>query len=299
MGVDLGGFHVAVAEEFLDGADIVAVFDEVGREGVAKGVAAYPFGDAGFEDGLVDGALEDRFVHMVAALGAGLGVAPAALLREHPLPGPFGSAVGVFKEEGFGEGNPAESVGEIAVMDLLDGPEMFAERRLEGFGEHRRSILRAFSAADHDLVTIEIDVLNAEVQAFTEAETGAVHELRGEPRIGFEMGQHRADFVAAHHDRQPDRFLRADDAPEIAYRATEDGAIEEEQGRERLVLGRSAHVLLDREPREEGIDRAFGHDGRHPLGMERQEAPDPMDIRLFGAGTVMVGIEGFFQLGDR
>lgn len=39
MGVDHGGFDVAVAEEFLDGADVVAVFDEVGGEGMAEGVA--------------------------------------------------------------------------------------------------------------------------------------------------------------------------------------------------------------------------------------------------------------------
>lgn len=39
MSVDHGGFDVAVAEEFLNGSDVVAVFDEVGGEGMAEGVA--------------------------------------------------------------------------------------------------------------------------------------------------------------------------------------------------------------------------------------------------------------------
>ena len=35
LGVDYGGFDVAVTEEFLNGADVVAALEEVGGEGVA------------------------------------------------------------------------------------------------------------------------------------------------------------------------------------------------------------------------------------------------------------------------
>ena len=38
MGVEHGGFEVAVADEFLDGSDVSAVLREVGREGVTEGV---------------------------------------------------------------------------------------------------------------------------------------------------------------------------------------------------------------------------------------------------------------------
>ena len=43
MGVDLGGGEVGVAEEFLDGAEIVVVFEEVGGEAVAEGVRVAGF----------------------------------------------------------------------------------------------------------------------------------------------------------------------------------------------------------------------------------------------------------------
>ena len=43
VGVDLGGGEVGVAEEFLDGAEIVVVFEEVGGEAVAEGVRVAGF----------------------------------------------------------------------------------------------------------------------------------------------------------------------------------------------------------------------------------------------------------------
>ncbi len=38
VGVDHGGFDILVAQEFLDGADIVAGLQKVGSEGVAENV---------------------------------------------------------------------------------------------------------------------------------------------------------------------------------------------------------------------------------------------------------------------
>lgn len=46
VGVDHGGGDVAVAEELLDGADVVAALEEVGGEGVAEGVAGDSLRDA-------------------------------------------------------------------------------------------------------------------------------------------------------------------------------------------------------------------------------------------------------------
>ena len=59
MRVDHGRVHVPVAQQFLDGLDIVAVREQVGREGVPQGVPAGPLGDAGPPDRLLDGPLEN------------------------------------------------------------------------------------------------------------------------------------------------------------------------------------------------------------------------------------------------
>jgi len=54
VGIDHGRANVFVAEKLLHGTNIVAVFDEMGGEGVAEGVAGASFGEAGLGNGSFD-----------------------------------------------------------------------------------------------------------------------------------------------------------------------------------------------------------------------------------------------------
>ena len=66
VGVDHGGFDILVAEQFLDGADVVAILQKVGGEAVTEGMRGdglVYFGEAG---GLSDGLLENAWVGVVA-----------------------------------------------------------------------------------------------------------------------------------------------------------------------------------------------------------------------------------------
>ncbi len=67
MGVNHGGFDIFVAQQFLDGADVVAILQEVGGEAVTKGVATDPLRDPGFLDGLFDRFLDAALVQMISA----------------------------------------------------------------------------------------------------------------------------------------------------------------------------------------------------------------------------------------
>lgn len=71
VGVDHGGFEIFVAEEFLDGANVVARFKEVGGETVAEGVACGVFVDARFTNSFFDSFLEGAFAHVPATHEAG------------------------------------------------------------------------------------------------------------------------------------------------------------------------------------------------------------------------------------
>jgi hypothetical protein len=66
VGVDHGGPDVAVAEEFLDGADVGAAGEKMGREGVAKGVTGGSLGDTGRPDCIVNCALNNGGMEVVA-----------------------------------------------------------------------------------------------------------------------------------------------------------------------------------------------------------------------------------------
>lgn len=78
-----------MAEELLDGADVVAGFEEVGGEGVTKGVTGDATGDADRESGVVHGALDRALVEMVPVFVAGRSVAIGAAGGEDKLPEPL------------------------------------------------------------------------------------------------------------------------------------------------------------------------------------------------------------------
>ena len=71
-----------VPKEFLDGADVVSVLEEVSGEGVA----ADAFGEMDGSGSLFECFLESAVVEMVALPSFGVGVLDAASRGENPLP---------------------------------------------------------------------------------------------------------------------------------------------------------------------------------------------------------------------
>ena len=69
MGVDHGGPHVLVPEQLLHRANVVAVLQEVGREGMAQGEAGRRLGEPRRGGCGLDDRLEDRRVGAMAETG--------------------------------------------------------------------------------------------------------------------------------------------------------------------------------------------------------------------------------------
>lgn len=85
MGVDHCGLDIFVAEQFLDGTNIVASFKQMGGKRMAKGVWPDRFvGEAG-QAGGVNGFLQVAFIEMVALLETSLWVTGAIFGRENTL----------------------------------------------------------------------------------------------------------------------------------------------------------------------------------------------------------------------
>src|SRR5438552_17967420 len=88
MGVDHGHRDVPVAQDLLDGADVVAALQKVSGEGVTESVTSHAFVDARSGGGAHDGALNDRFMQVMAALAPCV-VTPTPRRRKNPLPLPL------------------------------------------------------------------------------------------------------------------------------------------------------------------------------------------------------------------
>ena len=77
MGIDHGGLDVGVAEEFLDGADVLSGLQQMGGEAVPKAVRREANRQPALPDGLLNRPLNKLFVNMVTS-----GMAAAGVLRE-------------------------------------------------------------------------------------------------------------------------------------------------------------------------------------------------------------------------
>lgn len=69
--VNHSGFQVPVPEQLLNCPNVVAVLEQVRREGVAEGVAAHRLLDVGGPNGRVNGPLNDPLVRVMPADQAG------------------------------------------------------------------------------------------------------------------------------------------------------------------------------------------------------------------------------------
>jgi hypothetical protein len=169
VGVDHGGGDVAVAEELLDGADVVASLEEVGGKGVAEGVAANALGELGGDGGLANGALEDGFVEVVATAFVGGWVEVDACGGEEPLPGPFARRAGVFDAEGVWDFDVAGAAAEVGLVLVADALEVGSQWADQGEWERREAVFLALAVAHADFSSFEVEVFDAESGAFEQA----------------------------------------------------------------------------------------------------------------------------------
>ena len=135
VGIDHGGADVLVAEEGLDGADVVTGFEEMGGEAMAEGVATGVLEDAGGMDGPLDGLLEGGFGDVMSADDARRGLtARRPEGKRYCQPG-CRSASGILLGEGMGEMNSSVALAEVGLMQGEDVLDLASERFDGGGGE--------------------------------------------------------------------------------------------------------------------------------------------------------------------
>src|SRR5205814_4739021 len=115
-GVDHRRADVAMAEQLLDGPDVVTVVEQVRGEGMPERVTARVLEDAGLAQGALDGTLDDGLVQVMAAALAGESLHIVAGRRGHPLPAELASGVRVLSRQRVGHGDPARAGLEVHAM---------------------------------------------------------------------------------------------------------------------------------------------------------------------------------------
>lgn len=169
---------------------------------------------------------------------------------------------------------------------IADDVDLLMEGGDAGFWQDRDAVFVSFAAADEDCAVIEVDIFDAEGEAFGDTESGAIEEGGDEVfRLG-EEGEDFLDFAMGEDGREAFGCFGMGELADIADLDLEDLVIEECQRIERLVLVSRRDVKVFGEVREELSD--FG--GSHSTGMfqvvKDDEAFDPV-----GVGFDRIGAE--------
>ena len=110
------------------------------------------------------------------------------------------------------------------------------EQRLDDSSrQYGRPILLTFSTSDHNLPPVQIDVFDAELQAFLQPQSGAVQEGHHNPYDAIEMLHDSGNLFATQDNRYANRHTRAWDVLNRFDLDVESVAIEEQKCAERLI----------------------------------------------------------------
>src|SRR5437870_1259056 len=157
MRIDHRGADVVVAQQFLDGADVAAVFEQMGGEGVSKRVRCSAFAEPRPPNSVEHGALQDRLVQVMTAALARSPVDIEPSSGKRPLPRPFPPCVRVFASEGPWQLDPAGATRQIGLMLSLHLEQLPGQRLLGHYRQHGDAVFGALAVADDDLIRREVD----------------------------------------------------------------------------------------------------------------------------------------------
>ena len=182
----------------MDGADIVAIFEQVGGKRVTQGVGCDSFLDTGQVGGTPDDPLQAGHAGMVAALNPRAGVNGDTAGGENVLPAPLGAAAQL-AVEGVRQVDASQTFFEAGTMDTFNAHQVVLDGFYQVFGEHRDAILAAFTIPDSDLQAAKIEILDAQPDAFHDAHTAAVHQAGHETVRADEVDKESLDFSFGEH----------------------------------------------------------------------------------------------------
>src|SRR5262249_33674896 len=208
------------------------------------------------------------------------------------LPAEVAAGAGRFAVERFGQRHGAEAAGQIALVLGMNTANMLAQFRLDRFRKHGAPIFAALAMPDDDDIVAAVEVFDSQVEAFQQAQAGAILQQRDQPVGAVELGDDALHFLGTQDKREALGPLGPHNAFDPARLDLQYPLVEEKQGAECLVLRGGAAVRADRQVRQESVNLSRAHLGWMVHAMKADIADDPVDISLLSAATVVAQANG-------
>ena len=266
-----------MAQEFLDGPDIIAIFQQMGRKRMPQGMTAAAFLEAGLTDSVLHRFLEHAMRHMVSTFDASAGINRTFCRGKDVLPFPGGACVGIFAGESIRQVHLAVSGGEVFLMEQLHPGQMPLEWCVQGLGQHGNPVLPAFAVAHGELVIGTIHILDSEPHALHQAQPGAREQTRHEGGHVTELGEHRVGFLTGKDRGETLRALRAFHIVQVWKRLFEDVPVQKQEGMQGAVLGGGGDLLVECQVDEKGADLRGSHVCGVALLVQEEKPFDPTE----------------------
>jgi len=283
VSVDHGGLDISVAQQFLDGADIIAIFQQVGSEAVPEGMGCDVFGQAGLAGSRPDCTPYAGRVEMVPPAGTCAGISGGLGSREKILPAPIARRGGILAGQPAGQFHCAIAFREGVLVGQPDSPDVSFEGRKDSLGKQRAAVLTPLTGADSDLPAIKIQVLDPQSEGFRDPQAGPVEQLADQPMGSGQFPEDSLDLAAAEHHGQVFGALSGDREDLFVQLDAKHLLIEELQGRQSLVLGGGGDGFIDCQVGQILFDLHLAHFAGVALVMEKNKTLDPGQIGFFSA----------------
>ncbi len=166
MCVDHRRLHVAVPEQLLHRANVIARFQQMRGEAMPQRVRPNRFRDSNASSRFANGSLGHGLVQVMPAPLSRARVSRDGRGGKDPLPTLFAVRVWVFARQGIGKGDPSEPCRQVGRVELANPFEMSAQPRDDRRWQRRHPILVALASAHKHPAAAEVNVLYAQAKAF-------------------------------------------------------------------------------------------------------------------------------------
>ncbi len=193
--------HIAMPEELLHRADVIAVFQQLGGKTVTHHMRTDALRDAGAPGRLRQRLLDHRLVQMVPGRRPESRIAADPASRKHKLPPPLGRRIRELAIQRERQDDSPESFGQITLMNTPHVLQVLRQRLPRSRGQHRHPILATLPLPHDDLIAIEVEILDAHVDTLLDPDAGPVEQHDDEPHRAGQLLQDRGHFLPAEHHR--------------------------------------------------------------------------------------------------